>query len=217
MKETTAKERVLKNIRNALMQKNENPYFDVKPGGEIYAPVDSVVEVAFAEALIEAGGTFIYCQDEQDMASQLIVLMKQRNWESVFCFNKELADLLSFFGIAVNADHHKIQSMHVGVTLSEYLISRVGSVMVSSAASGGRRAFIYPEVHIVVAYASQVVADIGDALAGITAKYGDNLPSMITLITGPSRTADIEKTLVMGAHGPKELIVLLIDDNDMNK
>ena len=45
-------------------------------------------------------------------------------------------------------------------------------------------------------------------------KYPDNYPSMISLITGPSRTADIEKTLVMGAHGPKELYVFLIEDNE---
>jgi len=43
-------------------------------------------------------------------------------------------------------------------------------------------------------------------------KYGGNFPSQMTVITGPSRTADIEKTLVMGAHGPKELYVFMIDD-----
>jgi L-lactate dehydrogenase complex protein LldG len=43
-------------------------------------------------------------------------------------------------------------------------------------------------------------------------KYLASLPSMMTLITGPSRTADIEKTLVMGAHGPRELYVFLLED-----
>ncbi|MCK5078809.1 MAG: LUD domain-containing protein, partial [Bacteroidales bacterium] len=51
-----------------------------------------------------------------------------------------------------------------------------------------------------------------DALKGMKEKYGQDLPSMISLITGPSRTADIEKTLVMGAHGPRELYVFLVDD-----
>jgi L-lactate dehydrogenase complex protein LldG len=49
-------------------------------------------------------------------------------------------------------------------------------------------------------------------MAFITKKYGNKLPSMISMITGASRTADIEKTLVMGAHGPKELVLFLIDD-----
>jgi L-lactate dehydrogenase complex protein LldG len=67
-------------------------------------------------------------------------------------------------------------------------------------------------VHIVVASVGQLLPDIKDALAYMRKKYGQRLPSMMSLITGPSRTADIEKTLVMGAHGPKELILFLIDD-----
>ena len=43
-------------------------------------------------------------------------------------------------------------------------------------------------------------------------RYGANMPSMISFITGASRTADIEKTLVKGAHGPKELTLFLVDD-----
>jgi L-lactate dehydrogenase complex protein LldG len=42
-------------------------------------------------------------------------------------------------------------------------------------------------------------------------RYGDQLPSMISMISGPSRTADIEKTLVLGAHGPKELVLFLVE------
>jgi L-lactate dehydrogenase complex protein LldG len=66
-------------------------------------------------------------------------------------------------------------------------------------------------VHIVVAYTSQLVHDIKDGLQLVQDKYGDRLPSMISLISGPSRTADIEKTLVLGAHGPKELILFLVE------
>ena len=84
--------------------------------------------------------------------------------------------------------------------------------MVSSRQSAGRRLSIYPPVHIVVASVGQLLPDIRDALIFMKKKYGHRLPSMISMITGASRTADIEKTLVMGAHGPKELILFLIDD-----
>lgn len=84
--------------------------------------------------------------------------------------------------------------------------------MVSSAQAGGRRMFVYPDIHIVVAYTSQLVEDLSDALNAITEKYGKDLPSLVSVISGPSRTADIEKTLVMGAHGPRELYVFLIED-----
>ena len=84
--------------------------------------------------------------------------------------------------------------------------------MVSTGQMAGRQIFIYPEIHIVLAYASQLVTDIKDALVNLRKKYDHRMPSMVTLITGPSRTADIEKTLVMGAHGPRELYVFLLED-----
>ena len=84
--------------------------------------------------------------------------------------------------------------------------------MVSSKQMSGRRLNVYPEVHIVLAYASQLVPDLKQALKQVKLKYEPNYPSMITFITGPSRTADIEKTLVLGAHGPKEIYVFLVDD-----
>ena len=59
---------------------------------------------------------------------------------------------------------------------------------------------------------SQLVYDIEDGLNRIKANYKDNLPSLITLATGPSRTADIEKTLVVGVHGPKEVYCFVVDD-----
>ena len=72
----------------------------------------------------------------------------------------------------------------------------------------------FPEIHLVVAYTYQLVPDLRNAFANLTNKYGKRLPSMISVITGPSRTADIEKTLVMGAHGPRELYLFLIDQTE---
>lgn len=71
---------------------------------------------------------------------------------------------------------------------------------------------VFPASHIVFAHTNQIVLDIKDAMRGLKEKYPNGLPSMISLITGPSRTADIEKTLVMGAHGPEELYVFLLDN-----
>jgi L-lactate dehydrogenase complex protein LldG len=71
---------------------------------------------------------------------------------------------------------------------------------------------VLPEIHIVVAYPDQLVPDLNNALKAIQNKYEDDLPSLISAITGPSRTADIEKTLIMGAHGPKDLFVFLVED-----
>jgi L-lactate dehydrogenase complex protein LldG len=81
----------------------------------------------------------------------------------------------------------------------------------SAAQESGRTVSVYAPVHICVAYTSQLVYDVKDALLKAREKYSGNLPSLITFATGPSRTADIEKTLVVGVHGPKEVYVFLVD------
>ena len=205
---------MLKDIRNALIQKVENPYFYVKSDPQAFAEVDPIGEIAFAEALNAVGGQFVYCTHESEMLKSLLALVQECNWHEIWCLNPPVAELLDLAGVKV-AGGTKVgmmDDMDVSLTTCEALIARTGSVLVSSVASDARRMYSYPEVHLVMAYASQVVPDIGDAYKLILARYGENIPSMITMITGPSRTADIEKTLVMGAHGPKQLIVFMIDD-----
>jgi len=80
----------------------------------------------------------------------------------------------------------------------------------SAAQPSGRTVSVYAPVHICIAYTSQLVYDIKEALQNVKEKY-PQLPSLITLATGPSRTADIEKTLVVGVHGPKEVFCFLVE------
>jgi L-lactate dehydrogenase complex protein LldG len=70
---------------------------------------------------------------------------------------------------------------------------------------------VYAPVHICIACTNQLVYDIKEGLQILKDKYAGNLPSLITLASGPSRTADIEKTLVVGVHGPREVYVFLVD------
>ena len=83
----------------------------------------------------------------------------------------------------------------------------------STAQQSGRTASVYAPVHICVAYSSQLVSDVKDSLQLMKEKYADNFPSFATFASGPSRTADIEKTLVTGVHGPKEVFCFLIDNS----
>lgn len=212
MKETTPREKVLKNIRNALMHKNENPFLDAQIYSEMYAPVDSVTDVAFAQSFTAAGGVFFYCEDEKSMVMQLAALARERDWRAVYTFIPELVDILNLIKLNPVSDSDLPDDLKAGITFCESLIARTGTILVSSFASSGRRMVIHPEIHIVIGYASQVVQDIHHALDELKNRYGDTIPSFVSLITGPSRTADIEKTLVMGAHGPRELMLFFIDD-----
>src|SRR5690606_31778863 len=97
------------------------------------------------------------------------------------------------------------------ITDCELGLARTGSFLFSSRQYHGRVAPVYFPVHIVVLHVDQIVADIRDGLKFLRQKYKDRLPSMINLNTGPSRTADIEKSLVTGVHGPKEVFCFLLN------
>jgi len=100
----------------------------------------------------------------------------------------------------------------VSITGCEYLVARTGSIVMSAAQESGRTTSVYAPIHICIAYNNQLLFDIKDALSFLKEKYKDNFPSFITFATGPSRTADIEKTLVTGVHGPKEVYCFLVED-----
>jgi len=212
MQETTTKEKILKRIRHALISKNENPFAGVDFKSPIYKDFEEEPVVQFVQNLSQAAGRFIYCENEKSVIENMEELAKQQKWTSLYAVDETILSLFQDSPLKLESSKEQFNKLKVGITRCEYLIARFGSVMVSSALSSGRRMFVFPETHIVIAKASQVVDELKDALNGMKTKYAGNFPSQITVITGPSRTADIEKTLVMGAHGPKALYVLMIDD-----
>ncbi len=212
MDETTSREKVLKSVRNALISKLDNPYTDVDFDSPVFEGLKDAPEISFAEALLAVQGKFAYCGDDKEFAEVLGSVMAEKKWQSIHCTDTELQALLRSYNLPFTSEEKDLDAMQGGLTRCEYLLARLGSVMVSSGQSSGRRMTAYPEVHLVYARASQLVPDLKDALKGMRDRYPKGLPSMITIITGPSRTADIEKTLVMGAHGPRELYVFMVDD-----
>ena len=107
-------------------------------------------------------------------------------------------------------DKDALEACDAGITACEALVAQTGSVLVSSATCGGRSLSVLPHVHVVVATVDQVVPTLAAALDAARSRHAGQLPSMLSFITGPSRTGDIERILVLGAHGPKELFVLLV-------
>ncbi|MEY4385963.1 MAG: hypothetical protein RLY20_1246 [Verrucomicrobiota bacterium] len=103
-----------------------------------------------------------------------------------------------------------LESCDGGISACEALVAQTGSVMVTTQSSGGRALSVLPPHHIVVATREQLVPDLAAAFELVRRKYNGNFPSAMSFITGPSRTGDIERILVLGAHGPKQLTVLLI-------
>lgn len=212
MKENiSSKELMLKKIRKALLEKRDNPYPNLEESA-LYKTNTEELEILFAEQLTAVAGNFIYCENGIDFIENILTLADRFNWRKIYCWEPELQSLLSHYEFPFYQTDKDFDQAEVGITLCEALIARNGSVMVSNQQAAGRRLSIFPHHHIVIARTGQLVLDLKDAFALLKDKYGTQIPSMVSTITGPSRTADIEKTLVLGAHGPKELFVFLIDD-----
>jgi L-lactate dehydrogenase complex protein LldG len=103
-----------------------------------------------------------------------------------------------------------LESCSLGVTACDALIAQTGSILLTARSAGGRALSVLPPHHLVIASADQLVPDLPAAFDLLSARYGKKYPSLVTFITGPSRTGDIERILVLGAHGPKNLTVILI-------
>lgn len=220
MEESTSREKVLKRVRNALIYKTDNPFPHIDFETPLYEGSDESPDVLFASELMNAGGNFIYCENDTDLVDNLSAMSQQEDWMNVFCSDPAIQYLLTQAGIPFHADEEDLREVKVGITGCEFLISRLGAIMVSSKQESGRRLNVFPDIHVVIAYTWQLVPDLKQALTAIREKYQPALPSLISVITGPSRTADIEKTLVLGAHGPRLLYVFLVESpgsNDENE
>jgi L-lactate dehydrogenase complex protein LldG len=202
--QTTSKEKILKKVRQALIFKSKSKYANIDLESNIYVqpPADEFTALE---------GQFVICDNKFDFIDKLLTLTERRKYKNLFCWDELLQVQLKDAGIPFQGSREAVEKMQVGITACEALIARTGSVMVTSG-KHSRMLSIFPPVHIVVAYTSQVVMDIKDGLQVLRNKYGKNPPSMVSFISGPARTGNIENTLVTGSHGPREVFVFLIDD-----
>ncbi len=206
----TAKENILKRIREALSNPVPLPFPKSEGNNDVYVKHNEEAVVVFAEEFTKLQGMFTFCTNVQDLQLQLGNLILHKKWTKVYFVEDGLLATLKGINIANYAD---LSSCEVSVTTCELLVARTGSIVLSTAQQSGRTASVYAPVHICIAKTNQLVYDVKDALQKMKEKYGNNFPSFTTFASGPSRTADIEKTLVTGVHGPKEVFCFLVDSN----
>ncbi len=209
----SARGNILKKIREALAQPTPIPFPKSEGQSSVFTPLEQDIEVEFAERFTALQGKFAFCFDEKELVQQFNQLATEKGWKAIYCIDNNITGILRG-GLNFLNDFSSLAGCDVAVTGCEYLVARTGSIVMSAAEQSGRNTSVYAPVHICIAYTSQLVYDIKEALEGVKEKYGASLPSLITFATGPSRTADIEKTLVVGVHGPKEVYVFLIDDKN---
>lgn len=179
---------------------------------EVYKPVSPNAISCFKEELEAISGKCFISKSEKETFDQIKSYLHNQNIDQVYCRDKALQSVLATYSISYTDNTDDFYLMQAGITFCDFLIARTGSVIVSSFGDSGRQMNVFPPIHIIVATTDQLLNFPTDAMNEMKKKFGKELPSSITTITGPSRTADIEKTLVLGAHGPKELVVFLSEN-----
>jgi len=212
MQDATSREKILKKIRQALIHKTTARFPNIDWEKNVYANEEVSLEEKFATAFTKVGGQFVFCENEMEFLENVIMLAQENKWKQFYCQEKKITDYMDQIEFPYTKEDKTFPEGMVAITSCEALVARLGAVIISSKQGSGRKLFVVPTIHVVMAYTSQLVPELKDALLLIKSKYNDQLPSMIASLNGPSRTADIEKTLVTPAHGPRDIFVFVIDD-----
>ena len=201
-KNNSPRENILRELRqNVTVAKKEG-----LPIRSVNKPEADLIDIFSVEFSLAAGQLYKVANDKE--ASELVAqLCEQNQWQSLFCPEVAIKNLIpaSLFDSMVSS--HQADKAAAAFTSCQALIAEFGAILVQSQAQT-RKATVLAPNHIVIAYPQQVVYSIAEALANTPPASIQT--SMQSIITGPSRTADIEKTLVMGAHGSKTLHLILI-------
>lgn len=155
--------------------------------------------------------------NETQLHDHLIWLARQEAWETIGSHAGSLTDpACAALGLPLCRTDQpyevgQLETCQASLTECDALIAQTGSILVATPSAGGRALSVLPPHHVVLARRDQLLPDLSAAFALLKQRYSPNYPSFITFITGASRTGDIERILVLGAHGPRKLTVLVRD------
>jgi len=168
----------------------------------------------FAKNAADLKADFQLLASRDELKAALLKISTAGKWSRVASHGGELTDFAcKSLGLPVTLtdcgyDVQEMETCDAGITECDALIAQTGGVAVTNRSAGGRALSVLPPHHVVIARREQLVADLPATFELLQKKYAPDYPSMISFITGPSRTGDIERILVLGAHGPKKLTVL---------
>lgn len=219
-----SKEKILRRIREALSV--EAPKRHLGQGGDRASsrpPQEWLPRIPHdLAALFEKNSQDLktdvrHCRDAAATAAELSRIARENAWKSVASHLFPLGTpAVAALGLPVLLtdqaySKHDLERCDAGISGCDCLVAQTGGILVTSASAGGRALSVLPPHHVVIASRSQLVGDLSDAF-DLLRKSHPSIPPFVSFITGPSRTGDIERILVLGAHGPKKLTVLLVDE-----
>ena len=208
-----------KQDKTSVIEQRKEPAPDTK---EIFTK-DEITREALVEQYIGEAvkvSTNVYeARNDEDVRSFLSNLIEEKGaklfsiWDTDYFKGIGLKKLLRDNGLkTVTAkSKNRIAKADIGITGADYIIADTGTLVLLTDAKKPRSFSLLPPVHLAIVNKNNFVFDINVLFAILKHRLDTDLeiPSCMTFITGPSRTADIELNLTLGVHGPKELYVLI--------
>ena len=206
MEESTSREKILKKVRNALMNKPaKESIANIDFESEVFYKADDAPELIFAQNFTEAGGKFIFCEDNAVLIDNLDFVVKESGWTSgLACEENIIQELLNIAEVGFSEKYNA--ETPIVVCSCESLIARTGSIMVSSKQGSSKASLLNAKILVVIAFTNQLVNDMKEALNVMRKKYNGSFPNMISVITNPINQ--------IGETPAQELYVLLIESEE---
>ncbi len=209
---------VIENVHAALHHGNTSPALSQRPA--IYparqpGSVNTELQQFFTEIQkLSAVGQLLKPNDISEAINSLVrveAIRKATLWNSPWLKDLGIARQLVERGVELispNANKQEIASCDLGITEADYLLPETGTIVLKSSGLKPRAVSLLPRIHLAIVTPESLRADMHQVFAEVNTP-GDPCPYLV-FITGPSRTADIELTVTLGVHGPKELLVWMI-------
>lgn len=223
------REAFLQRVRHAAQQGcHYRPHIAAVPEGTGYLGASGDLVQRFVTEVKAVGGDALVVNGLEAAGVQLMRWLDEAAAKSALCWQHELLDRLGMKELLGNSNVavHDYQSLaalteaerkrailacDVGITSCDFAIAETGSLMMCAVNGHERVASLTPPMHIAIVEREQIVPDLIDAFAWLRDNGLDQLPSNVTLITGPSKTGDIELQLTTGVHGPGKWRVVVVD------
>jgi len=169
---------------------------------------------------LEANHAQVIKTHETDIAKVIKAQLEQRNISSLLCGENSLSgefivplktDInLQAYDFSIDGNKEMLfNECPAALSNSRCAIAATGSIVLWPDSDEPRSLSLVPPIHFVIVDAEKIYADFATLMT--EQQWQSKLPTNVVLISGPSKTADIQQTLAYGAHGPKELIVLLLN------
>jgi L-lactate dehydrogenase complex protein LldG len=210
-------------IHGASAPANDNSDQEADLAPHSTASLDERIQ-RFMQNLEGVGGHCILVRNETEVAAALksvIAELREHNQPARRVAVSDSEEVRSFVSqiesefdeVLITPALSELFHCDIGFTGVQYGIAETGTLLLNSASERHRVVSLVPPVHVAIVRADTIVSTLGEALHQV--RIGQNvspeLSPVITFVTGPSRTADIELTLAIGVHGPKELFAIITD------